>query len=709
MADRYWVGGNGTWNASNTTNWSATSGGAGGASVPTSADDVFITSASSGLGTLTCSAGVCRNLTFSGFASTMTFNVSGTLAINGNLVADANGNTLWTGTGTVTFAATTTGNTITWNLFANRTVANPVVFNGVGGGWTFQDKFESTAASGALTLTAGSLDTNGKGLIFSGTTSSNFVSAGSLTRSLTLGASVITCAAATTAWNVTGTGVTVSGASSDITLSSATANFAGGGGTYGTVTFSTNNAAGTKQISGSNTFNTVNFTNANGASRVLPVEITNNQTITSTLTILPSNPSIRVMLRAATDTPVTLAIGTPNIQYVDFRDIIKSGTALTGTSLGDCGGNSNITFTAAKTVYQRGAGAVWSDNWALTQTGTASQTNYPLPQDTCTITNDSSTSISVDSNYNIGIILSTRTTNFTINNTSTPVIYGDVTLTSNVAFGGAGSLNFQGRDKTQTFISATTTVTNSVNITMKNGIFALGDAYSASNSFAVSGFGSSAGTGTTFNTNNYSLTCTTFSSSGTTNRTINFGTSTVTVSSTGTAFNVNSTTGLTFSAASSTIVLSSGGAVARSFAMSNSGGLVFGTVTLGGTGINATTFSGSNNTITTLNTTKTVAYTITFTAGQTFNITNFNISGTAVDRATINSSTAGTQATITAPGTISRDYLTIQDSAATGGPWYAGANSTNTSNNTGWIFTVPPPPGFSIGPGFVMGPGFTIG
>jgi len=40
MADRYWVGGNGTWNTT-TTNWSATSGGAGGASAPTSADDVF--------------------------------------------------------------------------------------------------------------------------------------------------------------------------------------------------------------------------------------------------------------------------------------------------------------------------------------------------------------------------------------------------------------------------------------------------------------------------------------------------------------------------------------------------------------------------------------------------------------------------------------------------------------------------------------------
>jgi hypothetical protein len=46
MADRYWVGGAGTWNSSDTTNWSATSGGAGGASAPTSVDSVFFNSLS---------------------------------------------------------------------------------------------------------------------------------------------------------------------------------------------------------------------------------------------------------------------------------------------------------------------------------------------------------------------------------------------------------------------------------------------------------------------------------------------------------------------------------------------------------------------------------------------------------------------------------------------------------------------------------------
>jgi hypothetical protein len=48
MADRYWVGGTANWDGTSGTKWSATSGGAGGASVPTSADDVFFDATSSG-------------------------------------------------------------------------------------------------------------------------------------------------------------------------------------------------------------------------------------------------------------------------------------------------------------------------------------------------------------------------------------------------------------------------------------------------------------------------------------------------------------------------------------------------------------------------------------------------------------------------------------------------------------------------------------
>jgi hypothetical protein len=51
MATYYWVGGSGTWDDTSTTNWSLTSGGSGGAGVPTASDAVQFTSAS-GSGTV---------------------------------------------------------------------------------------------------------------------------------------------------------------------------------------------------------------------------------------------------------------------------------------------------------------------------------------------------------------------------------------------------------------------------------------------------------------------------------------------------------------------------------------------------------------------------------------------------------------------------------------------------------------------------------
>lgn len=66
MASRYWVGGTASWTSSNTTNWSTTSGGSGGASVPTAADDVYIDTGS-GTGTISiASAGLSvKSLTMS--------------------------------------------------------------------------------------------------------------------------------------------------------------------------------------------------------------------------------------------------------------------------------------------------------------------------------------------------------------------------------------------------------------------------------------------------------------------------------------------------------------------------------------------------------------------------------------------------------------------------------------------------------------------
>ena len=97
MANRYWVtGGDGNWNS--TTNWSATSGGASGASVPGAADTAtFDASSGSGTATLDISPTI-QTLTCTGF--------TGTLAFGTNTITLNSTGTIFTGATTMTVTGT---------------------------------------------------------------------------------------------------------------------------------------------------------------------------------------------------------------------------------------------------------------------------------------------------------------------------------------------------------------------------------------------------------------------------------------------------------------------------------------------------------------------------------------------------------------------------------------------------------------------------
>ncbi len=73
MANRFWVGNGGTWDGSDTTHWSTTSGGAGGASAPTSSDDVFFDANSFTIAFETITSiyttAVCRNFDMTGLVN----------------------------------------------------------------------------------------------------------------------------------------------------------------------------------------------------------------------------------------------------------------------------------------------------------------------------------------------------------------------------------------------------------------------------------------------------------------------------------------------------------------------------------------------------------------------------------------------------------------------------------------------------------------
>jgi len=192
---RFWIGSGTNWN--NTASWSASSGGGTCTCTPGAGDiaifdgkglgnatlnvNVVITSitvsTTTGTGaytgtitmlstaTLTLSQNLLINHGTFNVQSSTGVTVLGDVTINGGSFANTASSVTvggsWTaaagaftaGTSTVTFNSTATGKTITTgnNLF------NTVIFNGTGGYWTMQD---SMTVISSMTLTAGTLDTN---------------------------------------------------------------------------------------------------------------------------------------------------------------------------------------------------------------------------------------------------------------------------------------------------------------------------------------------------------------------------------------------------------------------------------------------------------------------------------------------------------------------------------------------------------------------
>jgi hypothetical protein len=272
----------------------------------------------------------------------------------------------------------------------------------------------------------------------------------------------------------------------------------------------------------------------------------------------------------------------------------------------------------------------------------------------------------------------------TLTGISGMTVAGSLTLVStNLTVSYSGIISFTATTAGKTITSAGKTL-GAIVFNGTGGEWTLQDAFNGTGSLTV--------TRGSFNSNGMAVTCNSISSNNVNTRAITLGTSTVSLTGTGTIFNIQNLTGLTFSAESSTINLTSTSTITRVFALGSTTGLVFGTIGINGSTTNSTTSFNGSMTVNTLSSNKTVAHTIVFRFSATFNVTNFNISGRAGNLVTLDSTFAPTPFTLSkSSGIVSSDYLSIQNSIATGGAsWYAGANSVNVSNNTGWIFTAPP-------------------
>jgi hypothetical protein len=665
---RYWVGGTGNW--SDTARWSTSSGGASGASVPRSHDDVVFDSASNATAyTATVNAvtgGIrMKSLTIAGPASG-NVTLAGSTAIDGihgNVTLPATGLTR-TYTGAITLSGSTSGLTLTTNgvALANNSTLN---INGVGSSWSLGSALSGSVFLGIIngdfdtanynvTIAAISFPETTSTVSFgSSTVSLNntnpfFHFIGSVAKSLNL-----TFNAGTSLVNFTGSPIT------QIWNTPIT---------FYDVAYTSTSASNITSFNAAITYR--NLTLAAPTSSGLTNHIfRENATITGTLTCSAgTNATMRHFCRSDTiGTTRTITAAAVSLTDVDFRDVTIAGAAApaTGTRLGDCKGNSGITFTAAANKYWNLAGGGnWSaTGWATSSGGSPAVNNFPLAQDTCFFEAtglNSGATITVNAAYNIGTIdMSARTTNtmtLSISGTNTPTIYGNWINGTGTSLSGTARITFSGRGG-QTITSAGATFTQPFTINSPNGTVAIQDALttnvSVSGALDVS-FG-------TFDADTYNITLSGSSAtlalaSTASSRTLDIGSGTLLVAGSGIVVSATASQNLTVTG-SGTISLTS--ASAKTFA---GGSVSYTNITLNQGGAGTLTISGNNTFANITNTYKaTGATTINFgTTTQT--VGNFTAAGEVGRVLTLTGSSASSPCTLvhTGSGTAADvDYLTI--------------------------------------------------
>ena len=592
MANRYWVGGSGTWSSTSTTNWSATSGGAGGASVPTSVDDVFF-DANSNIGTsaftVSCSTTAplnCNNFTIAGLDGPMGIDrlgFSGSVTINCFGSWDSGG--IYFGgliDGSLNFQATTTGKTI--NTGGGNFGGYNVAFLGVGGEWTLLSNFVATTPSnlsgGVWTQTRGTVNTNGFNV-----TISRHMCGFSPTATLNLGSSIFTVIGV--AFGDTSSGFVINAGTSTIRFTQESSTTSGvnlltpnNAVLYDVEFINTANNAGAIVLQ-STAFSVRNLT-VNGSSAsvaVRRVSLGGNVTVTGTLNLNTSSPGAATRLSFVGSSVLprqrTVTVATAGtIRDVDFAEITFTGAAapLNGTStrLGDAGSNTGITFSPTKAVYWNlPAGGSWdSTAWALSSGGAVNVNNFPLVQDNVIFDDvglNSGATVNFNASYFTGTITtSARTLPMTLAGGSATVsLYRNITLNGVVTFTSSASpvILFAGIGTAQLVEFAAVPLTGSV--TVNN----IGGSVTLLNNFFCGAFNVSSGS---LNLNNQTLTATSVSLGGAT--TVAFGS--------GGAFNITGS-GSCYSQASATPTFTG----SRTVNFTNSGGS--GLTVAGGTNTNA--------------------------------------------------------------------------------------------------------------------------
>jgi len=648
MADRYWRGGTGTWNGTNTVNWAAASTAA----------------------TFTASR--------SGSVLTVSAMTSGTIT-NGDTVWHTNGTSI----GTITSFGTGAGGTGTYNMSASGNVTSRTMSSATGGAAvpTASDNviFDADSNVGTATFTvtvqtatglcddftASGLDATmtlagGNGITISGSLS---LPASNFTRTNT----------GTITFNSTSTGKTVT--SNGVTFANTIVfNGSGGGWTISdafTTTGTFTLTLGTLTISAATS--TGSFTQTAGA-----LTISAETTVTGTTVLTAGTMTLGAALTSSGS--FTLTAGTLTLASYTL-------TAATFSS-----SNSNVRtldFGTGKIVLTGSNQIIWGSSTVtnMTVSGTPLvECTYSGGTGTRTITPgilSEANSISFSVTAGTDIIATNQVyrdlsfTGFAGSHTlNTITIYGSLTLSTGMTVTGAAATHtYAATSGTKTITTNGKTYDCAVTFNGVGSTFQLADALTMGSTRTLTL------TNGALDVNDLTLTVGTFAASNSNVRTIDFGTGSIVAVASGTAFTAATATNLTVTHGTGAKV-SMTSASAKTFA---GGGASWPKLEQAGAG--ALTITGSNTFADISNTTQPV--TVSFTAGTTSTFDAFSLAGTAGNLVTIGSVTAASHTLSKASGSVSVAYCTISRSTAQGGAtWRAPTSAGNVdgANNSGWNF-----------------------
>lgn len=418
---------------------------------------------------------------------------------------------------------------------------------------------------------------------------------------------------------------------------------------------------------------------------------------------------IQSSLPGTTRTLTSTSTGT--FANVDFMDVAAAGvTPFTGTSLGDCLGNSNITFTAAAPQYWRTTTTgtkTWSTaaNWFLGTNGTGGAGRVPLPQDNAIFDASSigaaSTTVSGDMPRLGKDITWTGVTNTpTWQSSVLWSSYGSVTLVSGMTFNCHHGWAFCGRGS-HAITSAGKTFVTAIWWNAYGGTYTLADAAIFS-TYALLVYGTFTATG------NVTIGTNLVMSAGTPWN-LNMGSGTWTLPSmsvnTGSSSTVNCNSAIivftgagmglqaavTWNAGTSLLKYTDSSSTTKTLAVTGAG-KTFNSVWLSGAGSGSFNFTGSNI----INDFKIDggAKTIKFTAAT--NTTVASMTGFEGNVATFDTVSGAGTFTITKTGggvVRMRGANVTRSTAMPANTFYAGATGVDGGSNTNWLFQDAPSEG----------------